>query len=394
MRSHRLFIESNVVKILFSLTYYHPYISGLTIAASRWAQGLSHIGHDVSVLCMQHDVTQKKYTHINGVRVHRASWIAKVSKGFISFDWLRLSWQLMSAHDVVVVNIPQFEGIVTAITAKLQGKRVVTVYHCELVLPKSQINTIIQSIVEVVHFFTLLLSDEVITYTQDYASYSRLLILWRRYTQRQVRYIVPPIPTLGVNKQVTARITKRIGKRDIVIGIAARLAAEKGIEYVIEALPILEKSMKQRSVKIVIAGPVDPVGEQAYKTRIAALVKRYSSSVLFLESIDPNDMGSFYRVIDVLVLPSINSTEAFGMVQVEAMLHGVPVVVSDLPGVRVPVQKTGMGIIVKCKDSSGIARAIQEVVLHKEKYAAVAKARSVFSPARSITAFLTALRLS
>ena len=54
-------------------------------------------------------------------------------------------------------------------------------------------------------------------------------------------------------------------------------------------------------------------------------------------------MGSFYTCIDVLVVPSINSTEAFGLVQVEAMMMGVPVVASDLPGVRVPVQKQGWG---------------------------------------------------
>ena len=56
------------------------------------------------------------------------------------------------------------------------------------------------------------------------------------------------------------------------------------------------------------------------------------------------------------------------MVQVEAMLCGVPVVATNLPGVRVPVQKTGMGLIVPVKDSEALASAIGEIVKQREQY--------------------------
>jgi len=56
------------------------------------------------------------------------------------------------------------------------------------------------------------------------------------------------------------------------------------------------------------------------------------------------------------------------MVQVEAMMSGVPVVASDLPGVRIPIKKTGMGILVPPKNSEKLAEAIIEVLLNKEKY--------------------------
>jgi glycosyltransferase involved in cell wall biosynthesis len=69
-----------------------------------------------------------------------------------------------------------------------------------------------------------------------------------------------------------------------------------------------------------------------------------------------------------LILPSINSTEAFGMVQVEAMICGTPVVATDLPGVRVPVNMTGMGRIVRPKDSQSLAESIIDVLEHKESY--------------------------
>ncbi len=343
------------MKILFSITYYHPYVSGLTIAASRWAEGLEVQGETVTVLAMQHEKHLKIHERIHGVSVERAPWIARISKGFISLDWLVKSWRMVRLHDVVVINLPQFEGIIPAIAAKLQGKRVVTIYHCELDLPRGFVNTVIQSLLEVSHFITLLFSDKVVTYTSDYAKHSRLL------KGRKVIAIVPPIPKLLAKKTFVEQLKKRIGKTDVVIGVAARLSAEKGIEYLLDAMPYFAGT-------VVIAGSMEPVGEKAYKKKILTLVKKYKDRVIFLGEIKPEDMGSFYSLLDILVLPSINSTEAFGMVQVEAMLAGVPVVVSDLPGVRIPVKKTGMGLVVPPKDPKKLAEAIAHIQTNRRLY--------------------------
>jgi len=111
---------------------------------------------------------------------------------------------------------------------------------------------------------------------------------------------------------------------------------------------------------------LSPIGEVNYKQKILNLARQYKASVVFLGEIKAEDMGSFYSLLDVLVLPSVNSTEAFGMVQVEAMMMGVPVVASDLPGVRVPIKKTGMGIIVPVANSQKLAEAIAKILLNKK----------------------------
>ena len=69
-----------------------------------------------------------------------------------------------------------------------------------------------------------------------------------------------------------------------------------------------------------------------------------------------------------MVLPSINSTESFGMVQVEAMTCGTPAVASDLPGVRCPVRETGMGKIVPPRNAQALAEAIIEILDHPEQF--------------------------
>ncbi len=376
------------MKVLFTITYYHPYVSGLTIAASRFAEGLAGEGNQVTVLTMQHDPRLAETETIRRVRIVRTPWQFKFSKGFFSFSWLIQSWRLVQTHDVIVVNLPQFEGVVPAILAKFMGKKIIVLYHCEVVLPEGFMNSVIQSLLEVSNMVTLGVSDRVVTYTSDYARSSMLL----RHVRGKLTYIVPPIPKLRVNRILMGRLRKKIGAADTVIGLSARLAAEKGIEHLFAAIPKLQARIPDRQFKIVLAGPMEPVGETLYKEKIMKLVKQYARRVIFLGEISPQDMGSFYRLLDVLVLPSINRTEAFGMVQVEAMLMGVPVVASDLPGVRVPVIKIGMGIVVPPEDPGALARAITIVLTHKADYMKdVPAVQKYFSQEKSIQKFATLL---
>ena len=67
-------------------------------------------------------------------------------------------------------------------------------------------------------------------------------------------------------------------------------------------------------------------------------------------------------------MPSLNSTEAFGLVQVEAMSCGTPVIATDLPGVRVPVKMSGMGRIVPVADAGAIAKAILDILTEPEHF--------------------------
>jgi glycosyltransferase involved in cell wall biosynthesis len=67
-------------------------------------------------------------------------------------------------------------------------------------------------------------------------------------------------------------------------------------------------------------------------------------------------------------MTSVNATESFGLVQVEAMLCGTPVVATNLPGVRQPVTVTGMGEIVAIADSDSLAEGIGKVLANPARY--------------------------
>jgi glycosyltransferase involved in cell wall biosynthesis len=142
-----------------------------------------------------------------------------------------------------------------------------------------------------------------------------------------------------------------------IIGIAARLATEMGVEFLAEALPqVLEKFPTAR---VLFAGPYQNiVGEEEYAQRLAPLIERLGRHWTFLGILADSEFSAFFHACELTVLPSINSTESYGLVQVESMMCGTPVVASDLPGVRVPVRLTGMGKIVPPMDAQKLANAI------------------------------------
>jgi glycosyltransferase involved in cell wall biosynthesis len=380
------------MNVLFTVTYYAPYISGLTLAVQRWANGLVLRGHRVTVLAIRHDHSLPQTERSGRLSIQRVPWIAKISKGFIAPAWGKSAWEACKSHDVVVLHLPQPEALIVAVAAKLQGKRIIVVYHCEIQLARGFFAQILQSLMEVAHFCTMLLADRVITYTSDYATHSRLIALWRRSTNKHVDAIVPPIPQPSALPQDVRRFRKKMEGADIVIGLAARIAAEKGIEYLLAALPHIARQQKGKRVLLAVAGPV-PVGEGLYSEKIASLVKQHVHAVVFMGSIPPEKMGAFYRCLDMLVLPSTNSTESFGMVQVEAMLMGVPVIATNLPGVRVPIQKTGMGILVPPKKETAIASAVTVLLSNPSRYRRERSAiRRAFPEYPSTNALEAALR--
>ena len=153
--------------------------------------------------------------------------------------------------------------------------------------------------------------------------------------------------------------------------MATRFASEKGVEILLGALPAILK--KYPKAQVLYAGQHQNVmGEQSYFDRLAPQIREYevSGHWTFLGNLDPVQMAAYYPNLDVLTVPSLNSTEAFGLVQIEAMMNGTPSVPSALPGVRQPVLMHGAGKVSKIGDSADLADAILGVLDEPEKYCA------------------------
>jgi glycosyltransferase involved in cell wall biosynthesis len=129
------------------------------------------------------------------------------------------------------------------------------------------------------------------------------------------------------------------------------------------------------------------IGENVW-TRLQPLIEQYRDSLEFLGPVPNKEMGNFFGACDVLTVPSINSTESFGLVQIEAMLSGCPVVASNLPGVREPARVTQMGEIVPIKDARALADGIVRVLQNRATYIRPrSEIEKMFSLERTVQAY-------
>jgi len=104
------------------------------------------------------------------------------------------------------------------------------------------------------------------------------------------------------------------------------------------------------------------IGEEAYLAKVEALIRPFGDKWKSLGFLSDEDFMHFFAACDLLVYSSLNATESFGIVQIEAMSQGTPVVASDLPGVRQPVLQTGLGRIVPVRNAAALAEGIISVL--------------------------------
>ena len=353
------------MKILFALTYYRPHVSGLTIYAQRLAEAVAARGHQVTVLTSHYAPELPREEVMNGVRVVRVPVLMKVSKGVImpTFSWYAL--RLIRQHEVVSIHLPQFEAGLLAFVCRCIVRRPCYVtYHCDLQLPPSAFTRLVEAVVQVGNYVAGVLADGVVTNTLDYAVHSPYLSRFRN----KLTAIYPPIVISPVDPAARRAFRHRLGlDHQQVIGFAGRVAAEKGVEYLLGALPYVLAEMP--SAHVLFRGEHrNVIGENAYFAKLQPLIERNRSHLTFLGVLAAQEMSAFFASCDVLVLSSINSTESFGLVQVESMLCGTPVVAVDLPGVREPVRLTGMGELVPARDERAIADAVLRVIRNRASY--------------------------
>ncbi len=355
------------MKILFTLTYYRPHVSGLTIYVQRLAERLAAHGHQVTVLTSQYDQMLPREETLSGVRVVRVPVAFRVSKGAIMPSYVSIALSVLRKCDVVVINLPNTPieaTLLPMLTRFIVRRPIIAIYHCDVQLPVGFCNRVIDQIVFLSNVVAGLLVERVVAYTEDYASHSRFL---RRFLHK-CEVIPPPVCVSEATPEAVTAFRRHYAPNgEHLIGLAARFATEKGVEYMLAALPDIRKQIPD--VKVLFAGEYQNViGEKKYWERLQPLLAEANDHWRFLGVLDPTQMVIFYSACDLTVLPSINSTESFGLVQVESMLCGTPVVATDLPGPRVPVQTTGMGRIVPCRDAVALAEATVEVIHHRHKY--------------------------
>ncbi len=370
------------MRILIALTYYRPHTSGLTIYAERIARALAKRGHKVTVLTSHYRKDLPYEEMNNGVRIVRVPVLTRISKGVIMPTFGAVASRLVKENDWIQLHLPQFDAAGIALRGRLLRKPTVVTYHCDLHMPPGLLAWTANQGVLLMNDLTARFTHKIVTYTQDYAENSPYLSNYLK----KVRIISPPVILLDTTGNNVAEFKKlhNPDSRSPVIGMAARLATEKGVEILLSALPEILKQYPQ--TRVLFAGPYKGiVGEEAYAQRLAPLFRQFEADGVweFVGELNPQEMAAFYRSIDILALPSLNSTEAFGLVQIEAMLNNVACVASNLPGVRQPIQRHGMGKIAAIGSAEELAKAILDVLRDRQNFTPdIPKIQNEYDPDR------------
>ena len=349
------------MRILFALTYYRPHVSGLTIHIQRIAEALAARHHQVTVLTSRYrpDLAADEYMH--GVHVVRVPVWWRPGKGVVSPGVPAALARLAREHDVIVQSLPANPDAVwwSRRQAKQSGRPLALVYACGVRFGGGIAQRALERACRTVFAGAIADADGILVLSSDYADHQPAL----RDARHKIVAIPPPVAMPEVSAADRQAFRERWQLRDdhCHVLLAARMAAEKGVEYLLDALPIVAGRVGHTRL-VVTADQSQVIGERAYRKRLHARLAACDPPVVFAGELATSDLAACFAACDVTVLPSVNETESFGMVQVESMLCGTPVVASDLPGVREPVTRTGMGVLVRPAHAASLADGLATVV--------------------------------
>lgn len=150
----------------------------------------------------------------------------------------------------------------------------------------------------------------------------------------------------------------------LFVGGMDRAHAFKGVSYLLEALVNVPAS------HLVL------VGEGALRAGYEAQAKRLgvAERCHFVGAMNDAGLAEAYRSASVLAFPSVSRAEAFGLVAVEAQASGVPVIASDLPGVRTVIESGVTGFLVPPMNASALATALRDILSDEHRRQTMGKA--------------------
>lgn len=162
-------------------------------------------------------------------------------------------------------------------------------------------------------------------------------------------------------KEFTSLYSESNQSEELKLLMVGRLTYYKGHELVLKAL----SKFTDEKVKLKIIG----VGELKEKLTELVNILQLKNKVEFLGRVDGETLAAELANTDLLCLPSIEKTEAFGVVLLEAAMHGKPALVSDVEGSGMSwvVQDGQTGFVVKNNNVDAIVQRLKSVINNQDQ---------------------------
>ncbi|MEA9984426.1 glycosyltransferase family 4 protein [Subtercola sp. RTI3] len=360
--------------IVFAVNYYAPYVSGLTEVVRIVAEESARAGRSVLVVAGQHDASLPRREVLGGVDVIRTPVVARIGKGLISPSFVSTAIRYGRRAGLVNLHMPMLEA--GPIAVGVGRTPVVSTYQCDIALPPGLFNRIQMTAMDASSRLAFRASEVIVPSSLDYATHSRLAAAMPSH---KLVAIAPPTHTFA---HVAETFRETAG---LHVGFLGRLVEEKGLESLVEGF----RQLDDPEARLLIAGDYLKVAGGSVVERVRRQMGD-DTRIRLLGFLPDGQLPHFYSSLDVFALPSVNSFEAFGIVQVEAMKAGVPSLASDLPGVRTPVEATGFGRIVPRNQPDAIAAALRDLQQNPpDRVAGAAATNADYSLEQTVALYLS-----
>ncbi len=259
------------------------------------------------------------------------------------------SWIKKFRADIVHLHHPNPMGHLAYMLARPAGKLVVS-WHSDIIKQKYLLKFYKPFLMNLLER-----ADRIIATSPAYIEHSLFLNKFRdKCTVIPLGIDVDRFSVTAETEEAAAAIRRKYGER--IVLFVGRLTYYKGMQYLIEA-------MKNTDATLLV------IGEGSLKNELRRLVLNTGTSerIFFLKGVSNENIIDYYMACNVLVLPSVARSEAFGVVQLEAMACAKPVISTNLKTGVPWVNQNGLtGMVVPPEDPRSLADAINKLLASPE----------------------------
>lgn len=347
---------------------YYPHVGGIETLVRMYSENLGrNYDADVKVLVCRDGRGKTVRQRINGVDVTRAASLGTLCKCPVSFTFIKLFRKMAKNADVIHIHMPFPLADAAALLSGFKG-RVVLSWHSDVVKQKK-----LMLLYKPFMKWLLNRADAIAIATWGHYFGSDHLTEYFGKC-RIVPYGIAPEKYLNIRRNPV--LTEKCNDPGSVkIFFTGRLVYYKGVDVLLKAFRMV------KGCELFIAG----TGDLEPELKKYVHKKGLENKVHFLGFLSDHELKQAYADCDIFVLPSVEKSEAFGIVQLEAMIYGKPVINTRLPSGVPHVSLGGVtGLTVKRSDPKELAEAINTLAENKELReilgkAAAERVRSEFS---------------
>ncbi len=342
-----------------------PYKSGIGSAAYAEARELSLRNHEVEVFVPHpHKMASDSAAFGEKFKLRQLTPVLKYGNAaFLP----QLFWQVKN-FEIVHLHYPFFGGaeVVACCFRRRMGKgKMVITYHHDVV-GKGMLGKFFKWYTKHCMPRILGVADKIIVSSFDYAKNSNIKDIFENYPEKFVE--VPfgvDTKKFEPNPKSASLLSKYNLRPDekiiLFVGGLDKAHYFKGLEFLIKSIPALNlKGGANFKLMIVGDGNLKPYYEKM------ASDFQVKDQIIFAGAVEKRDLPEYYNLSDVVVLPSVDESEAFGIVLIEAMACGKPVIASNLPGVRSVIDFGINGFLVEPKNARRLAEKINDVLYNPD----------------------------